>query len=311
MLATDILKMVLPVLLAIGLGFLCNKKRLFGSEGLAALKTIVGKITLPAVLFNAFLTAEYNLRVLLVFVVIYLTCGIGLAAGFLLRPLVKPYQTFAPFLFTGYETGMLGYALYGLLVGTAHVSTLAMLDIGQTMFAYTVFLAALQSAEGKKPTAKGLVINLLKNPAADSMLLGILLGALGVGKWVLASPVSGIYTQLASFIAAPTACIILIVIGYEFSLKKELLRPVFVTSGLRLLLCAVLLVPVAAILFTVLPFDKNMMIALLIMFSLPAPFIIPLFADVGKDGEYISTSLSMSTLFTIVLFMAITVYAML
>lgn len=309
MFATGILKMVLPVFVAIGLGLMCNKKKLFGTEGLAALKTVVGKITLPVVLFNAFLTVDYTPHVLLVFGVIYIASGIALAVGFLLKRFLKPYQTFAPFLFACYETGMLGYALYGLLVGTDHTSTLAMLDVGQTMFAYTVFLAALQSAEGKKPDAKGLVLNVLKNPNADGMLLGILLGALGVGKWVLASPVSGIYSQLVSFITAPTACIILIVIGYELSLSKELLRPVLLTAGLRYLLGMALLVPVSAILFTLIPFSKNLMIALLILYTLPAPFVIPLFADVGKDGKYISTCLSMSTLFTILSFIGIASYA--
>jgi len=310
MFVTEIIKMILPVLTAISIGYLCKKKHLFGSDGLSALKAIIGNITLPLVLFNAFFTAKYNLRVLLVFVVIFCACGIALATGYIVRPLVKPYHTFTPFLLTCFEAGMLGYALYSVLVGAENVSTFAMIDIGQTMFAYTIYLAMLQLTDGKKPTAKDLIANMLKKPAADGMLLGVLLGSLGIGKWVLASPISSIYTQFISFITAPTACIILIVVGYELSLKKKLLRPVFITVGLRLALCTVLLTLVSALLFTIIPFDKNIMIALMIMFSLPAPFVIPLFADVKEDGEYISTSLSMSTLCTIVLFMAIAVYSL-
>jgi len=306
----NILKMVLPVIIAIGLGLICNKKQLIGSSGLGALKTIISKITLPVVLFNAFFTAEYNISVLLVFVIIFCACGLALTVGYLFRPLIKPYHTFMPFLLTCFEAGMLGYALYGVLVGTEHSSTFAMIDIGQTMFAYTVYLALLQSTDGRKATTKGIVTNMLKNPAADGMLLGILFGILGLGKIVLSSPMSGIYTQLASFITAPTAFIVLIIIGYELSLKKKLLHPVFITVGLRLLLYAVLLGLVSIILFSIIPFDKNLMIALMIMFSLPAPFVIPIFVDVKNDGEYISTSLSMSTLCTIGLFMVIAVYSM-
>lgn len=305
----DILKMVLPVIITICIGFVCNKKQIFGKEGLSTLKTIIGKITLPVVLFNAFFTAEYNTRVLLVFVVMFIACGFALTAGTVLKSFVKPHQLFVPFLLTCFEAGMLGYALYGVLAGTEHSSTFAMIDVGQTMFAYTVFLAMLQSTEGKKPNAKGIVTNMLRNPAADGMLLGILLGVLGVGKWLLSSPVSGVYTQLQGFITAPTACIILIVVGYELSLKKKLLRPVLITVGFRLAVCAVLLTVVSVVLFAILPFDKNLMIALMVMFSLPAPFVIPLFVDVKKDGEFISTSLSMSTLATIVIFVFIAVYS--
>ena len=50
--------------------------------------------------------------------------------------------------------------------------------------------------------------------------------------------------------------------------------------------------------------------ALLVLFSLPAPFIIPLFADVGDDAEYVSTSYSAQTLATMLCFVAIAVYTM-
>ena len=43
--------------------------------------------------------------------------------------------------------------------------------------------------------------------------------------------------------------------------------------------------------------------------SLPAPFIIPLYADVESEGIYISTTLSMGTLVTILIFVGLSVYA--
>ena len=58
------------------------------------------------------------------------------------------------------------------------------------------------------------------------------------------------------------------------------------------------------------PFDKQLFTALLLAWSLPAPFIIPLFADLGEDGEYVSTALSMETVASIVLFIGIAVYAL-
>ena len=42
---------------------------------------------------------------------------------------------------------------------------------------------------------------------------------------------------------------------------------------------------------------------------LPAPFIIPLFADTGEDGAYISTTLSVGTLMTVVFFIGIAAYS--
>lgn len=104
-----------------------------------------------------------------------------------------------PFLMTGFEGGMLGYALFGLLYGAGQTHVFAMADIGQTVFAYTVFLSVLNVVNGDKPSVKGVVKNMLSNPACVGMLLGIVLGALGLGKAVAASPVGALVTEVISF----------------------------------------------------------------------------------------------------------------
>ena len=98
---------------------LCRKKQYIDHKGLAGLKGLIGNITLPAVLFNAFLTASYSMRVLLVFAVVYVGFGIALGFGFLTRRFVKPYDRFMPFLLSSAEGGMLGYALFALIGAAA------------------------------------------------------------------------------------------------------------------------------------------------------------------------------------------------
>ena len=41
---------------------------------------------------------------------------------------------------------------------------------------------------------------------------------------------------------------------------------------------------------------------MILMFSLPAPFIIPLYANVESEADYISTTLSLNTVVTIAIF---------
>lgn len=109
---TEILSKVLPVLVMIALGRLCETKQIINDEQHAGLKAIVGDILLPVVLFQAFFTADYGKRMLLVFVLVFVGYGAALAAGYALRRFVKPYDRFMPLLMTGAEGGMLGYALY-------------------------------------------------------------------------------------------------------------------------------------------------------------------------------------------------------
>ena len=60
----SVLASCLPVFLALGLGSFCRSRRFITREGVDTLKKVVLNITLPAVLVNAFATAEYSLSTL-------------------------------------------------------------------------------------------------------------------------------------------------------------------------------------------------------------------------------------------------------
>lgn len=300
--------MVLPIVLLLGLGTVCRKKQLLRPEGLAGLKTVVGDLCLPVVLFNAFFTAHYSLSVVLTFLAVYLGFGAALLAGFALRRLAAPHGRFFPFLLTSAEGGMLGYALYGVLMGEQ--SGFAAVDLGQTVFAYTAFLGALTMVDGQQVSIKGMVRNIVTNKCCIGMALGILLGATGVGQWVLSGPAGGIVTSAISMLTAPTSALVLLIVGYELELDRSLLRPVAVTVLCRLAVMGLLLAAVSFIVFRLIPYDRSLQIALMILYALPAPFIIPLFADVGDEGKYISTTLSVHTICTVLLFAAIAAFSL-
>lgn len=308
-LALKIAQMVVPVVAVIGLGCLCRRRGYIDDKGLQGLKGIIGNITLPVVLFNAFFTAHYNMRVLLVFLVVYIGFGISLCFGFITKRFVKPYDRFMPFLLSSAEGGMLGYALFALIGGDGATAVFATVDIGQTVFAYTVYLSALKIADGQKTGVKFILHNIVTNKACLGMAAGILLGISGAGELILDSAVGGIVTELIRFITAPTAGIILIIVGYELEFKRELLWPVLKTVLLRLAVMLAVLAGGCMVIFSLTPFDKQLFMAMLLMYALPAPFIIPLFADTGKDGAYISTSLSVGTLMTVLFFIGIAAYS--
>lgn len=304
----QVIQMVLPVLIMIGVGYLCNRKQIFDMNGLKGLKALLGEILLPVMLFNAFFTASYSIRVVVVFLVVYLGFGLAIAIGFALRRFVKPYGKFLPFLLASGEGGMLGYALYGLIAGSQ--TGFAAVDLGQTVFAYTIWLGLLTAVDGGKVEAKGLLKNMFSNKCFLGMALGIILGAFGIGELVMNSWVGGIVSSVISMFTAPIGAIVLLMVGYELNLKADLFLPVLKTILFRLVIMVGLLIISNFIIFGIFPFDKELEIALMVLYALPAPFIIPIFSDVGKDGEYVSTSLSVHTLVTVVLFIFIVIYSM-
>lgn len=309
----NIIKMVLPVLVMIWIGYLCKKKGILTEEGKNGLKAVIGNVTLPVVLFKAFFTAEYNKKIVIVFCIMYLCYTAAIGLGFIFKRLASPYENFMPFLVTSAEGGMLGYALFGLLAGNESTSVFAVADIGQTMFAYTIFLILLKKVDRQvnKKTEKGESIwhIFIHNKACIGMTLGILLGAFGLGNRMEQIEAGQIVMELLEFISAPTGGMILIIVGYELSFHKKLIKPVIKTTIIRFAIMGVLFLAASKLIFLFIPFDKNLNMALMLIFSLPAPFIISLFADVGEDGEYISTTLSVGTLLAIVLFSGIAVYS--
>ena len=305
----SILEMVCPVIVMFLLGWFCSRKQIFTMQGLAGIKALVGNVLLPVVLFNAFFTAEYSGKIALTFGVVYFSCALGLAAGFLLRRFVKPFGKFFPFLVTNFEGGMMGYALFGLLYpGQTHI--FAMADIGQTLAAFTFFLAVLQGVSRGRADVKSMLKDAVRNPVLAAILLGVVLGASGVGRTVQSAPWGKVITGTLSFIAAPVSGLILIIVGYELRFRKDLLRPVLLTTVIRIAVMGLLLLIGYAVIFSFLPFDKQLLTALMLAYSLPAPFIIPLYADLGSDGEYISATLSMQTIVSVALFAAVAAYSL-
>ena len=86
--------------------------------------------------------------------------------------------------------------------------------------------------------------------------------------------------------------------------------PVLKTAGLRLAVMYALLAVGALIVFSFVPFEKPLFVAMLLAYSLPAPYIIPIFANAKGHEEYISTSLSVMTLISIALFIGIAAYSL-
>ena len=304
-----VLEMVLPVIVMLFLGYLCRAKNLVTKEGLAGIKSVISNITLPVVLFKAFYTTDYSLRSVLGFVIIFTSCILALLAGYALNRFVAQSKLM-PYLMSGFEVGMLGYALYGLLAGTDKLSYMASVDLGQVLFVYTVYLTLLKNATGQKTDVKGILLSMIKNPAFQGVAIGIIVGITGLGGFISASPVGGIFSEIIEMITLPTAGMILIIVGYELSMRRDLVGPVVKTIAFRVAVMAVLLCISAFIMFSLLPFDKNLFMAMVLLFSLPAPFIIPLYADVESEGVYISTTLSMNTLVTIFIFILLSVYTL-
>lgn len=294
-----VLETALPVLAALLLGMFCREKQFLTRDGIEALKKVVINLTLPFVLVNAFATAEYSFTTLLQPLLVFLLCCAGLVLGRLLSKLLGLPGKLPAYLCGGFEAGMLGYALFVLLFPNDSTAHFAILDLGQTLFVFTLYKGLLSGKNG----TKAIVRDILVSPIIWAICAGVLLGATGLykamGQW------SGIIDSLTSFLSAPTGMIILLTVGYDLVLKEIKFKDTARYILLRLAAMAVLLAILIGLNRTILGNTIHEGAAML-MFILPPPYVLPIFADDPSQRTALSSALSALTLTTIVLFAVMT-----
>lgn len=292
-----VLYTALPVFAALFIGILCRKKDILSRSGVDALRKLAVDITLPAVLFSAFATADYSPRNMLIPLLVFALCIAALALGFLLKKLFKRDSALMPYLMTGFEAGMLGYGLFALLYPGESSASFAIIDLGQVLFVFTVYKGMLMGRGSAKELAK----QAAASPVLWAILAGMLFGITGLYSALEPSGVASVIDKLAEFIAAPTSCLILISIGYDLQFKQTPWKRVMAYTGMR--------AAVMAAIFAVTVFVNRQLLggiihegALLLMIILPAPYVLPVFSDAESERVDIASTLSFMTLVSLVLF---------
>lgn len=296
-----VLETVAPLFVMLGLGMLCRRKKIFSPDGVAALKNLAVNICLPAVLFSAFAEAEYSLSTLLVPVIIFAVCAAALGLGFVLCRAFHLRGRLSPFLATGFEAGMLGYALFALLFPGESMSAFAIVDLGQVLFVFTIYKALLNGRGGIKNAAA----EALRSPVLWAIAAGVLFGASGLYALLGRAGVGKVIAGTADFIAAPTGALILLAIGYELTPGEMRWRQTAALAALRIAV-------MSAMLGVMLLINRYLLGgavhtgALALLFILPPPYVLPVFADMGDERSGVTSAISALTVVSILLFAVLT-----
>lgn len=302
----SILKIVLPLIVSLGIGFFARKRSILSPEAIEGMKAFVMKFALPALLFGVFFTAEYSISILLFAVTMFVLCFAGLGVGFLFGKPLSKRSPMLKYMTTGWEVGMLGYALYALLFGAENLRNMAMLDFGHVLFIFSGYIAVLYTRIGC--TRKESLQALVANPIPWAMILGAALAISGVSRALTPSGVTELIKSLSDFVSAPLSCVILIVVGYgiEFSGKN------FVTAAfsvvLRTLVCGALCAVALLVFGAFVPLSDAMRWAIIILFMTPAPYILTIFTTNEQERADVSMSLSLQTIFSVLLFIGIAIF---
>lgn len=292
---------VVPLLLLFLLGYALQRTNFFSTESLSHVKRIVSDLALPALLFQAFSAIEMESRYLILVVLIFAVCLIMVILGHYIGKLLKIHSPYFALMMTGFEMGMFGYAVFVSFQGEAHLGKIALVDLGQVIFVFTVLMALL--IKHRDGTAKG--SDLLRRILTSPVILAILAGLATsfIAPQVPSSPIWDALAETIDLLARLTVPLIAITIGYGIHIRKELIGKSLKTIlARRVLLILFALLLNVLVVDSLLGMDKMYQVALMTMFLTPPPFIISIYMRTDEKGEsdYVDNTLSLDTLISIV-----------
>jgi len=303
----EILSKVLPVIILIIFGGFLRKTRFIEQNTVSGLKKIAVNITLPATLFLTFAKTSFESRYIIVFALVFLVCIIMLLLGEATKRLLKQSNKYYPAIFSGFETGMMGYSLFAVVYGSANIYKLALIDLGQVIFVFFVLVSYLQKLNGKSANAKELTLSFIKTPVILSILFGITVSFLG-GISSVSSPVVDALFETLRLLSEMTMPIICIAIGYELKINIKEIGGPLLAIVLRMVLHLGMAYAINEIVIDrLLNLDNTFKIALYTMFLLPPPFVIPVYMDEKeeKNKQFILNTISISIILSLLAFMTL------
>ena len=269
------------------------------------MRKLVINVALPSVLFLSFLQIELQPSFVILSIIIFLINILLYLIGRFLGPRLAPGHPYFPFLMTGLEYGMLAISLFGTAYGLAQVGIIAVVDLGHEIFIWFVFLPLLLAKRdgSQKPTE--LIQSFLKSPVVIAILGAILFNAVGWGESLFTWPLTGGVMGTMGFLSGMTIPLILLTVGYGIQLDRKGFKDAAKVVLIRLAIIIPSIYLLNSLLVRgLLQLGSPYEIALVTLFIMPPPFIIPLFMnqEMIEERSYVNNVLMLHTIVSITLF---------
>lgn len=305
----EVISEAIPIILLISLGYYLKSIGFISHKVVSEMKELVVNLSLPALLFLSFLEVNFVPKYLVIILVVLFSNLLMLAIGNGIEKLFDFDDPYFALLFGGFEVGMLGIPLFGAMYGVDKVKYMGVIDIGQELYVWFILLALLFKLRGEAKNIKELSLSFVTSPIIIAVFSGIALNSLGLEELILYNNQFGNgFLETIKLISQITIPVILMIIGYEMEFNfKNISLPLRII-GIRISILIPLALIINQFIFTqILDLNLFYKIALLAMFILPPPFIIPLFIKENEreNYTYIYNTLSLGSITTLGLFLLI------
>ncbi len=301
----SILNQALPILLLISIGIALRLLKIISAATVEDLKTFAVTLILPSVLFTVFLDLKFEPAYAGVFVLIAVICLVLLVFGRFLGKRLAPNRPYFPFMLTGFEYGMLGVSLFGAAYGMSSMGYIAIVDLSHEFFIWFIYVPLLMVLRDGSSKPSTILKLFFTSPVIIGLVGGLVLNALGLSDFVKTAPVLSSIYQVMTLLIAMAVPIILIIVGYGISIRREGLGEVLGVVALRY----GVIVPMALlvnhfIIGGLFGLARPFQVAFFSLMILPPSFIIPVFLQSASESDkaYVTNVLAVSTVVTLVIF---------
>lgn len=295
---------LLPVIFLIVLGFCLKRFKFLSPQTVGDLKSMVINITLPALIFMTFANSKFDIKYLSIIIVIFFVCCLLLLLGIFAKS-VTLKQRYMETLFTGFETGLIGYAMFGLVFGSSQIFKIAIMDIGNSIFINVLLISYIRRVNKETVNKKQVVLSVFKTPTVIAVATGIIASCTGFYHFANGFMLPAAVFSTFSLIGNITTPLICVIIGYQLTIDlKNIMQPVLIAL-FRLAAGIFAAFLISTLLFErVLHLDKTFETALYVMFMLPPSFGLPLFVknETEKEGQLLANTIAISTFLSIIAF---------
>ncbi len=174
------LSKVLPIFLLILLGVLLRRRQFISWGTVEDIKKLVVNVTLPAVLVLAFAQVTIEPQYLLIVLIMFAACVLVLVLGRYLGSPLRITSSYMPSLLTGFEAGMMGYAIFGAVYGQESIYKFGIVDLGQVLFVFFVLVPGLERMSAGSASLRATAISFIKTPVILAILGGLLFKQTGL-----------------------------------------------------------------------------------------------------------------------------------
>lgn len=301
----EIINRILPIILLLLIGKWFHFRKVFSSETISELKKLVVNVALPAVLFLSFLSVDLQPNYFWFIPILFGYCVLLYVFGLGLQRFLHLKGDYFPFLITGFEYGMIGVSLFGAAYGLEQIGKIAIVDLGQEVFVWFVFVALLIHKRDGESNPKQLFRMFGTSPVIIAIIAGLIFNFSGlVERFEDVLFVGGLLAAIR-LVGSLTVPLILLVVGYGIQVDWQEL---FFSARVILIRLSIN-IPTALILnrFLVrewMGLDPGFEAALFTLLILPPPFIMTLFMKHDRTEEIhrVNNVLMLHTIITIFVF---------